>query len=571
MSTSTEHTDDPVSIVRPEQPSRMELESVPDRRLLFDLVLVALWVAATDWLIYRLNTYTSWAIFFALATILFGTISCWRQRIRFSALLATLLFAVAVKLIWCGSGLQVACGILLSVVLAMYAAGMQPFLPELASAVFCVFLGGVNRVSRYALFRRKSSRTNGLSRIGVAFLLPIFLVFAFASIFVLANPELADQALERWHSGIAALQNLITHMEPTQLLFWTASAWILIGLLYPALLKTFPERDEQISSSQPAMMYSAYRNSLFSLVSLFAIYLVFEFATLWGREFPEDFYYAGYAHQGAFWLTVALAMTTALLCIIFRGSTLADPRLKRLKWLAMFWAIENFVLALAVYHRLFIYIEFNGMTRMRVIGLLGTSCVVAGLIWALIKIRNSRGFVWLLHRQAWVPAVAVIIYAILPVDWLVHRYNVWSVQSGKPAAVVQIVAHPSSAEGMLPLFELIDATNPIMRDGIRAMLALWAQELQLDDDIESTTQAWRREQRWRSPYEHTTPWIGLPEGFSGRSANVQEERWYQVQLAESQLHKQLNEHRSKWIEFAQSPARRDKAIDDFYRFAYQWY
>jgi len=65
-------------------------------------------------------------------------------------------------------------------------------------------------------------------------------------------------------------------------------------------------------------LYSAYRNTLMTLIVLFTIYLVFEFITLWRREFPPGFYYAGYAHQGAAWLTFALALATAT-------STTASP------------------------------------------------------------------------------------------------------------------------------------------------------------------------------------------------------------------------------------------------------
>ena len=54
--------------------------------------------------------------------------------------------------------------------------------------------------------------------------------------------------------------------------------------------------------------YAAVRNTLACVIGLFAVYLAFEFATLWFREFPKGFYYSGYAHQGAAWLTAALAL-----------------------------------------------------------------------------------------------------------------------------------------------------------------------------------------------------------------------------------------------------------------------
>ncbi len=42
------------------------------------------------------------------------------------------------------------------------------------------------------------------------------------------------------------------------------------------------------------------RNTLWMVIVLFAVYLVYEVSSMWFRSFPKGFYYAGYAHQGAF-------------------------------------------------------------------------------------------------------------------------------------------------------------------------------------------------------------------------------------------------------------------------------
>ena len=78
-----------------------------------------------------------------------------------------------------------------------------------------------------------------------------------------------------------------------------------------------------------------------------------------------------------------LALATVVLSLIFRGRTLGDPRLPALQRLAWIWSLENGLLAITVYNRLLIYIGFNGMTRMRLVGLFGISCVVVG--FALVR------------------------------------------------------------------------------------------------------------------------------------------------------------------------------------------
>ena len=91
--------------------------------------------------------------------------------------------------------------------------------------------------------------------------------------------------------------------------------------------------------------------------------------------------------------------------------------------------------AAAVYNRLFIYIDFNGMTRMRVVGLLGISAVLGGFVLVVWKILRQRGFFWLMQRQLWVLALMVFLGAVLPVDLLVHRYNVSRIMAGDSAHV----------------------------------------------------------------------------------------------------------------------------------------
>ena len=64
--------------------------------------------------------------------------------------------------------------------------------------------------------------------------------------------------------------------------------------------------------------------------------------------------------------------------LVFRGQVRLDPRRVQLRRLAWGWAVLIVWLALAVYNRMMIYIDFNGMTRMRTVGLLGITAVVAG-------------------------------------------------------------------------------------------------------------------------------------------------------------------------------------------------
>jgi hypothetical protein len=270
------------------------------------------------------------------------------------------------------------------------------------------------------------------------------------------------------------------------------------------------------------------------VIGLFAVYLVFEFGTLWFRKFPSGFYYAGYAHQGAAWLMVALALATLCLSLMFRGRIVSDPRLPGLRRLAWVWSAENFILALAVFNRMYIYIDFNGMTRMRTIGLFGISTVVAGFVLVVWKIVHVRTFVWLVQRQLWALGIAIWLFVLTPVDFLVHSYNVQRILAGDLAPAVQISVHPINSEGILVLEPLLDCQDPIIRNGVRAMFA--------QEEIEREKLATRR----------------LISG------------WTALQVSDHILLRRLRAMRAHWQEFA-DPRSRESALNAFHDYAYQWY
>ena len=268
---------------------------------------------------------------------------------------------------------------------------------------------------------------------------------------------------------------------------------------------------------------------------MFAAYLVFEFSTLWCRVFPEGFYYSGYAHEGAAWLTVALALSTLILSLIFRGRILGDARLPRLRRMAWIWSLENLLLALAVYHRMNIYVGFNGMTRMRMVGIFGMTCVVAGFLLVICKIRRRHSFLWLMRRQLWALAITVFLFALAPVDAIVHNYNVRRILAGDPTPSVQISVHPISPEGVTELLPLVNCKDEIIRDGVKAMLAA---------RLDKAAALARRHEK---------------------------QGWTTFQIADRYMLHELRAGSDHWAEYQNDRQKRGEAIRRFKEYAYQWY
>ena len=563
---------------------------------MIDLALILLWVVASDWLLYRNGSFAACGVFFAWSALFFlickrSLPSAEKRRFRVIAgITGLVLFGLALKLLWCGSWFQVVAAVAVLLSYAMALTGAPPFLPELAAFVVFVLCGAGERLSRFRLGSLNS--TTGAFRpfFGLHWILPLGIVSLFVAFFTFANPDLYESVTGQFLAGWNSFSLMLQRFGILDFLFWIVSAWLMLGMLYPVGRWLMEEKRpmELEGERTPFRLYEAYRNTLISVVVLFAFYLAFEFSTLWFREFPEDFYYAGYAHRGAFWLTVALAFSTLVLSLVFHGEALRDPRLGRLKAWALGWSALNLLLSVAVVNRLLIYINFNGLTQMRVVGLIGIGCVVLGFLLVVTKFVREKGFVWLIHRQSWVPLSACILYALLPVDWIVNAYNVRQVQKGNVASSVQIVAHLSKAEGVLPLFALADHEDAKIRDGIRALLALWAQDLgvgtqsvvevaQSSGQIEfasSQNVSSQYDNLWKSALGHSTPWATVPNNFSdldGSGLKKESGSSFDWQFAEQLLRSRLSETSEKWSTFDASRSERDEAINAFFQYAYQWY
>jgi hypothetical protein len=451
-----------------------------------------------------------------------------------------LILLMALRLAWLGSVTAVLVAIVLSLAYSLTLQGTRPYLSV-------VFVRGLETTIAGGFALAEYARTLGgisprLPRIfWLNILLPVAALGVFGTLFTLANPELVTSLTKIVETLSKQMEAWVGRLSENSVEFvvWFLIAWLGAGLIRPlsfALPARQPLQEEAVLSEQQEVwpFYAAVRNMLIGVIGLFAVYLVFEFVTLWFRKFPPGFYYAGYAHQGAAWLTIALALATLVLSLIFRGSLLRDTRSGRLRILAWIWSAENLVLALTVYNRMYIYIDFNGMTWMRMVGLFGISTVVLGFGLVVWKIVHNRNFTWLIQRQLWALAGAVYLFVLTPVDAIVHSYNVRQVLSGDLAPAVQISVHPISTEGYLVLHPLTGCNDVLIRDGIQALLAeRFIKEQQLVAERES---------------------LG----------------WSAWQMSDSLLLAQLQNTKGEWERFLDD-GKREAALKKFRDYAYQWY
>jgi hypothetical protein len=473
------------------------------------------------------------------------------------AVVVALLLCVSARLVWSGSGLNIFSAIVLVAALGITASGIMPLVLETLLYLTHIWLSGilallaVNKRTANAASRSNPQDASPLGHSvassqpaarppvvsAMTWLMPAAAAIVFGAIFVFANPDLLSSVWSRFTSAMDFAWNWIEGLSVWEIPFCLTMLFIGAGLLRPLMFVSRlgpTDNGIQPDGSQTSPLYAPFRNTLLTLIVLFGVYLLFEFSTLWRREFPDGFYYAGYAHQGAAWLTFALALATGLLSFVFSGQVLQDPRLTRLRKLTWIWSALNLLLAVAVYNRLMIYVGFNGMTRMRTVGFFGITLVVIGFLLVLVKIRDHRGFWWLIRAQLIALLLTVIGYGLFPVDWVANRYNAARIRTGYVHPSVMIAVKPIDDEGMLPLIRLVDVDDEIIREGIKAILAQRQREIESD----STSQPWH---------------------------------WTKYQGSTATLYRQMAPNASKWERYWKSPQARRDAINKFQDYAMQWY
>ncbi len=497
-------------------------------------------VVLLDLALYGGGGAASFAAVFAGFSILFWLGFRTLRKPGVSAILTILILLLSARILWEGDPLGILLGGSLIALLAASLSGNTPYLSETGMGTMANLFSGIVVIPSYLRPLKKVKRPSESSLMSVV--IPVAVLVVFSGLFVLANPVLREYLN---HAYLTLLEFFeLFPINLGRILFWIFAAWGFAGLvrgeLFTGANKRFASKFEAFSeqvtavSATPVYAFTAARNTLASVVCLFTAYLVFEISYIWMREIPEGFYYSGYAHEGAMWLTIALAFSTFTLGILFRNELLDHPKVTLLKNLSWCWSLQNLILAACVYYRLHIYIEYNGMTRMRVVGLYGILAVLLGFGLVVWKIFRRRTLISLIRLDLWALYLIIYLYFMTPVDVFVTRYNVNQILSGNLSPSVQITAHPIRPSGIPELLPLLESEDEIIRLGAKALMA------QTFDDL-------------------THRWLDEREG-----------PWKFRQVSFNQTHSQLSEHQSLW-EDMKDPESRRGAIQSMSAYTQQWY
>ncbi|MBI4834741.1 MAG: DUF4173 domain-containing protein [Planctomycetes bacterium] len=348
-------------------------------------------------------------------------------------------------------------------------------------------------------FMRFGAKSPGWSlkgfRIGLTWLIPAAVVLVFLFIFAMGNIVVESWMGDAWDWVWKQISNIFEYISFGRLFFWIVSFFIAIILLIPknikrTILTPFLGEDEKMEARSPLpavdLRETIAINTLIAVNVLFFVYNAVDISFLWiKRALPEGFAYSVYARSGTLWLTMALALTSLILGIIFIRDLNFHRRASFLKILSWIWVAQNLVLALATFRRLQVYIDYNGLTRLRIVGAYGITLVVIGLLIVAFKMQRVRSFLWMIRRHLLAFALALFALAVTPMDWLVFKYNTGIILYENPRSAIQLIVQPITAEGIPPLIPLLDSKDQAIREGVAGILLREQARLQKLKDAET--------------------------------------------------------------------------------------
>ena len=425
------------------------------------------------------------ALFFlALPVAVLVAARAWRVSARL-AVVAGLLAAVVARCVYEPTTGAVLGGLALLVAFTLTLRARRMFVPEALAST----LAGIGLLpSRVGAAFAGLARLKERSRMGKVSVLPVVvpagLCLVFAAVFALANPVVAHALDVAWSS----VTSVIGFPSPVRVFVWVVALVGAFSLIRPACrLARGSEAAPETGEAKPTSLLVA-RNALGALNVLFLLYNALDAAYLWTGAPPAGMRTQQYAHQGAFWLTVALLMLTGVVGVMFRGPLAHDLRGKLPRNLAYLWMAQGLVLALGTYRRIAIHIANSGLSDLRIVGILGTTLVVAGVVAVALKLRRRHTLTWLVRRQLDALAVTLVLYAVFPTHLVSARVNVARIEKGEYRPVLHMFRQSTETESAATLVPLLHHSDLRVRQGVAALLEHERDVLRHDVDGETS---WR--------------------------------------------------------------------------------
>jgi hypothetical protein len=332
-------------------------------------------------------------------------------------------------------------------------------------------------------------RLNQLGAWGIASILAL----AFLTLIRMGNPIL-DQALGRLETAVGHhLTHVVDHFENfiPHLMFALLILWWTLCMLFPKLkCQAWRNLCHQGSSTLSNYWPKSIGREVLVWPCLVLFNLVFmlpnacDFMYLWmGHGVPAGVKFVEYAHEGVVWLSLSVLLASLVFALLM-PQRLENTALS-LKILAGLWILQNTWLGIGAIERLLLYVDYNGLTILRVTGFAGIGANLACLWVVALSRCGERGALWMLRRQALLGFTVLYILVLFPWDVWVARYNVNKILQGMERPSVQLLAQSWGPMASVELLPLLKTENLHIRRGTAALLLnkidQWAESVEIQN------------------------------------------------------------------------------------------
>ncbi len=296
-------------------------------------------------------------------------------------------------------------------------------------------------------------------------LIPAGVCIVFILIFSAANPVIGRLVAALRDNVRMFFECLGDLISLNRALIWLAWLALFAALIRPMTESWLAKLVSKFSATTTAPLQTApdkgnYAAAFWTLICVNILFLAYNCTDstylYFKADLPIGINWTEYTYSGCGWLTMGLFVSTVVLGIIFAGALNFHPGARRLKVISYVWAAQNMMLAIGAIRRLQMYIDYSGLTHLRITGLYGSVLVAVGLAIMVRKVRANRSFMWLARKDILAFCIALTILAVTPNDLLCAKYNVAKVMEGKSRALRPICLKSLSPEALPPLIALLD-------------------------------------------------------------------------------------------------------------------
>ena len=268
-------------------------------------------------------------------------------------------------------------------------------------------------------------------------IVPMLVFGVFFLIFFNANPVFNELVSNSWQYFSDLFSLSFDEETLGRIIFFLFGTYLVFSIVFDwgisKNLSKFFAQNEHITPTELASEHESnyrrneYKIALMLIGSVNILLLIINIIDINFLWFSFDYSQAGnlskLVHEGTGTLIFSIFLSIAILLYYFRKDLNFYQNNKLLKYAAYAWIVQNVVLIISVCLRNYYYIDFYGLTHLRIGVGVFLLITLIGLVNLWIKIRDLRSFFYIFRVNTW--ALFVVWLGLTLVNWdvLIARYN----------------------------------------------------------------------------------------------------------------------------------------------------